>query len=224
MNVVTHCGDMTTIAIGLYDKFTSLDALGPYQVLSSIPGATTVLCAAEAGTVSDENDLLHLRVDHTFDDVADPDVIVVPGGFVTRRLAAERHPIVDWVANSHPTTTWTTSVCTGALVLGAAGLLDGLPATTHWMAYDDLAHYGAAPTEQRVVRNGKIITAAGVSAGIDMALTLTAELVGAEVAQGIQLAIEYDPQPPFDSGSPSTADPDVLAMIRAFNEQADASA
>ncbi|NQY56546.1 MAG: DJ-1/PfpI family protein [Ilumatobacteraceae bacterium] len=215
---------MTTIAIGLYDRFTSLDALGPYQVLSSIPGATTVLCAAEAGTVSDENDLLHLRVDHAFADVSEPDVVVIPGGFATRRLAEERHPIVQWVADVHPRTQWTTSVCTGALVLAAAGLLDGLPATTHWMAYDSLVGYGAHPTEQRVVRAGKIITAAGVSAGIDMALTLTAELVGSEIAQGIQLAIEYDPQPPFDSGSPSKADPAVLEMIRAFSEQADASA
>ncbi len=215
---------MTTIAIGLYDHFTALDAIGPYQVLSSIPGVDTVLCAAEEGIVPDENDLLHLRVDHTFAEVPNPDVLVVPGGFVTRQLAEERHPIVDWIAGAHEHTTWTTSVCTGALLLGAAGLLDGLEATTHWYAYDALAGYGARPTEQRVVRQGKIITAAGVSAGIDMALTLTAELAGDDIAQGIQLAIEYDPQPPFDSGSPSKAPPEIVELIKAFSAQADAGA
>lgn len=206
---------MTTIAIGLYDGVTALDAIGPYQVLSNIPGVDTVLCAEEARTIADDNDLLHLRVDHTFAEVARPDVVVVPGGFITRRMAEEGHPIVDWIAAAHPHTTWTTSVCTGALLLGSAGLLEGLDATTHWSAYAALAGYGARPTEQRVVRRGRIITAAGVSAGIDMALTLTAELVGPEIAQGIQLAIEYDPQPPFASGSPSTAPAEILDMVRA---------
>ncbi|MEM9606256.1 MAG: DJ-1/PfpI family protein [Actinomycetota bacterium] len=215
---------MTTIAIGLYDRFTVLDAIGPYQVLSSIPGADTVVCAAEAGPVPDEVGALTFQVEHTFDEIAKPDVLVVPGGFAARRVAEEGHPIVDWVRQAHEHTTWTTSVCTGALILGAAGLLDGLDATTHWYAYDQLAGYGASPTEERVVRRGKIITAAGVSAGIDMGLTLTAELAGPEVAQGIQLAIEYDPQPPFDCGAPSKADPGVLEVMRAMAKQADANA
>lgn len=210
------------IAIGLYPEFTALDAIGPYQVLTQIPGVEVVVCAERAGRLSDDNGLLHFEIEHTFADVERPDVTLVPGGFVTRRLARDRYPIVDWLAATHPTTTFTTSVCTGALLLGAAGLLKGLDATTHWFAYDELASYGARPTEQRVVRQDRIWTAAGVSAGIDLALTLTAELFGPEVAQAVQLGIEYDPQPPFDSGSPSKADPEILELVRAVSAQKEA--
>lgn len=206
------------VAIGLYQGVTALDFVGPYQVLSNRPDTEVVLCAAEAGTVSDDNDLLHLRVDRTFADVPSPDVLLVPGGFVTRTMAAEGHPIVDWVRTAHPTTTWTTSVCTGALVLGAAGVLDGLSATTHWSAYDALASYGAHPTEQRIVEQGKIVTAAGVSAGIDLALTLVGRIDGRDMAEAIQLGIEYDPQPPYDSGSPSKARPEIVALVRAVGD------
>ena len=210
------------IAIGLYPEFTALDAIGPYQVLTNVPGVEVVLCAESTGRLSDDNGLLHLDIEHTFAEVTAPDVTLVPGGFVTRRLARDRDPIVDWVAATHATTTVTTSVCTGALLLGAAGILDGLDATTHWFAYDELAKYGANPTEQRVVRQGKVWTAAGVSAGIDLALALTAELWGPEIAQAVQLGIEYDPQPPFDSGAPSKADPEILALVRAVSEQKEA--
>ena len=210
------------IAIGLYPGFTALDAIGPYQVLTNVPGVEVVLCAESTGRLSDDNGLLHLDIEHTFAEVTAPDVTLVPGGFVTRRLARDRDPIVDWVAATHATTTVTTSVCTGALLLGAAGILDGLDATTHWFAYDELAKYGANPTEQRVVRQGKVWTAAGVAAGIDLALALTAELWGPEIAQAVQLGIEYDPQPPFDSGAPSKADPEILALVRAVSEQKEA--
>jgi transcriptional regulator GlxA family with amidase domain len=210
------------IAIGLYPEFTALDAIGPYQVFTQVPGVDVVLCATHTGRLSDDNGLLHLDIEHTFDEVRTPDLTLVPGGFVTRRLARDRDPIVDWLAATHATTTFTTSVCTGALLLGAAGILDGLDATTHWFAYDELASYGARPTEQRVVRQGKIWTAAGVSAGIDLGLTLVGELFGPEMAQAIQLGIEYDPQPPFDSGSPSKADPEILALVRAVSEQKEA--
>jgi transcriptional regulator GlxA family with amidase domain len=203
------------IAIALYPAFTALDAMGPYQVLVHLPGTELVLCAEKAGVLDDENGLLHLRVDHTFDDVPAPDVLVVPGGTITRRMAREGGRIVDWIRDVHAHTTYTTSVCTGALLLGAAGLLDGLDATTHWGAYDELASFGARPTEQRVVRQGKIFTAAGVSSGIDLALTLAAELQGPEVAQAIQLGIEYDPQPPFDSGAPSKAPGPIVELVRA---------
>ena len=211
------------IAIGLYPEFTALDAIGPYQVLTQVPGVEVVLCAARAGRLSDDNGLLHLDIEHTFDDVTAPDVTLVPGGFVTRRLARAQDPIVDWVARTHATTTFTTSVCTGALLLGAAGLLDGLDATTHWFAYDELARYGARPTEQRVVEQGKVWTAAGVSAGIDLALTLVAKVWGPEVSQAIQLGIEYDPQPPYDSGAPSKADPAILQLVRDISEQKEAA-
>ena len=206
------------VAIGLYQGVTALDFVGPYQVLSNRPDTEVVLCAAEAGVVSDDNDILHLNVDRTFADVPSPDVLLVPGGFVTRRMAAEGHPIVDWVRTAHPTTTWTTSVCTGALILGAAGVLDGLPATTHWGAYDALASYGARPTEQRVVEAGKVLTGAGVSAGIDLALALVGRIDGPDLAEAIQLGIEYDPQPPFDSGAPSKARPEILALVRAVSD------
>lgn len=204
------------IAIGLYDEFTALDAIGPYQVLSSLPGAEVVICAAEQGIVPDDNGLLRYEVAHTFADVPTPDVLLVPGGMITRKLAREGHPIVEWIRSAHETTTWTTSVCTGSLLLGAAGVLEGLSATTHWFAYDELASYGATPTEQRVVREGKVITGAGVSAGIDMGLVLAAELMGQESAEAIQLAIEYDPQPPFDSGAPSKAAPEILDLLRSI--------
>jgi putative intracellular protease/amidase len=200
------------IAIGLYQGFTALDAIGPYEILTYLPGAETVVCAENIGVVDDQNDLVHLRIDATFADVPRPDMLLVPGGPNAAQYAADGHPIVDWIRQAHPNTSWTTSVCTGALLLGAAGLLDGLPATTHWSAYDDLASYGAQPTEQRVVTAGRIVTGAGVSAGIDLALTLAANIAGAEAAQTIQLAIEYDPHPPFDAGAPSKVSKQIYNM------------
>jgi len=204
------------IAIGLYPGFTALDAIGPYQVLTNLPGAEVVLCAEKVGRLDDDNGLLHLGIEHTFDDVPAPDVLLVPGGYVTRDIARERGAIVEWIAAAHPTTTFTTSVCTGALLLGATGLLDGLEATTHWASYDELASYGARPTEQRVVWQAgeRIATAAGVSAGIDLALTIVERLQGVEVAQAIQLGIEYDPQPPHDAGSPSKAPAAIVELVR----------
>jgi len=210
------------IAIGLYPGFTALDAVGPYAVFTSVPGAEVVVCADQKGMLADESDLLHLDLAHTFDEVPAPDVLLVPGGLVTRRVAAEGGPIVDWIRAAHETTTYTTSVCTGALLLGAAGVLDGVPATTHWMAYDHLRAHGAQPTEQRVVIEGKVATAAGVSAGIDLALTLVDRLYGAEVAQAVQLGIEYDPQPPHDTGAPSKAPPEIRDLVAAVMNEAEA--
>jgi putative intracellular protease/amidase len=210
------------IAIGLYPGFTSLDAIGPYQVFTSLPGAEVVLCAERKGRLDDDNGLLHLDIEHDFSDVPEPDVLLVPGGLITRKIARERGPIVDWIKSAHEHTTYTTSVCTGALLLGAAGLLDGLDATTHWCAYEALRGYGARPTEQRVVWHGKIVTGAGVSAGIDLALSVVAALQSPEVAQAIQLGIEYDPQPPFDAGAPSKAPKpiyDVVAAAMAKSEE-----
>jgi len=204
------------IAIGLYPGFTALDAVGPYAVLKQLPGAEIVLCAEHAGVIDDDSGHLRLQVEKSFADVPAPELLLVPGGMVTRRIARERGAIVDWIAAAHATTRYTTSVCTGALLLGAAGILDGLDATTHWGAYQELARYGARPTEQRVVVQGKVITAAGVSAGIDLALTLAAMLQGDEVAQAIQLGIEYDPQPPFDSGSPAKAPAHIRELVSAL--------
>jgi len=207
------------IAVGVFPQFTALDAIGPYEVLAKLPNAgvdaEVLLCAARQGDVIDENGLLHFNVAHTFDDVPEPDIILVPGGLITRKLIRDSDPIIDWIRAAHPHTTYTTSVCTGALLLAAAGLLDGLRATTHWRAYDVLSSYGAEPTEQRVVHEGKILTAAGVSAGIDLALTLVGHIAGPEIAQGIQLAIEYDPRPPFDAGTPSKAPAEISQRVEA---------
>lgn len=207
----------TTIALALYDGMTLLDAIGPYQVLTWLPDAEVVPCAERRGRITDDKGLLHLDVETSFDDIASPDVVVVPGGFVTRTLAVAGNPMVEWVRAAHAGTTWTTSVCTGSLVLGAAGILDGLAATTHWLAYDELAAFGAIPTEERVVVSGKVITGAGVSAGIDMALRLVIELAGVEIAQAIQLGIEYDPRPPVDAGSPSKAPAAIRELVAAIN-------
>ena len=210
------------IAIGLYPGFTALDAIGPYTVFTNVPGAEVVLCAERKGVLADDNGVLRLEMEHTFDDVPEPDVLLVPGGLVTRLVAAEGGPIVDWIRDAHETTTYTASVCTGALLLGAAGVLRGLRATTHWLAYDHLRRYDAETTEERVVIEGKVATAAGVSAGIDLALTLVDKLYGAEVAQAVQLGIEYDPQPPYDTGAPSKAPAEIRELVSAVQAQAEA--
>jgi transcriptional regulator GlxA family with amidase domain len=212
------------IAIGLYPGFTCLDAIGPYQVFTNTPGLEVVVCAEHTGPLSDDNGLLTFDIAHTFADVPRPDVLLVPGGFITRKIAEERGPIVEWIRAAHEHTTWTTSVCTGSLLLGAAGLLEGLRATTHWIAYDQLASYGATPTEQRVVIEGKVATAAGVSAGIDLALTLIGKWFGPEMSQAVQLGIEYDPQPPYDAGAPSKAPAEILELVRAVAQEAEAKA
>lgn len=202
------------IAIPIFDGFTALDAVGPYEVLSRLPGASVRFIAAEARPVRAEKGMLALLADATFDQMTRPDVVVVPGGLATRVLVNDEQ-ILGWLRRAHESSEWTTSVCTGSLLLGAAGILDGLQATTHWTALDTLPRYGAHPVAERVVEQGKVITAAGVSAGIDMALTLAAHIAGERVAQAIQLSIEYDPEPPFDCGSPSKAPREVVELLRA---------
>jgi putative intracellular protease/amidase len=200
------------IAIPIFDRLTALDAVGPYEVLSRLPGATVQFVATEPGLKRTETRMLALNADLALEDVPEPDVLVVPGGYGTRALIDD--PLfVDWVRHAHATSEWTTSVCTGSLVLAAAGILDGLDATTHWLEYDLLERLGAKPTARRVVRQGKVITAAGVSAGIDMALVLAAEIAGQDVAKAIQLGIEYDPQPPFDCGSPAKAGDRIVELV-----------
>jgi putative intracellular protease/amidase len=202
------------VAIPIFDGITALDAIGPYEVLSRLPGARIhFLGIAEPGTVRTDNGMLGLAADQALSDVPHPDVIVVPGGYGTRALMKEA-PLLAWVRSAHETAQWTTSVCTGALILGAAGILDGLEATTHWLLLDKLSELGAQPVSRRVVEQGNVITAAGVSSGIDMALTLAARIAGEDVAQAIQLAIEYDPQPPFDSGSTDKASPEIIELAR----------
>jgi putative intracellular protease/amidase len=203
------------VAVLLYDRFTALDAVGPYDVLGRIPGAQVTFVAAEPGPVRTEQRSLALVADAPMREYPHPDVVVVPGGFGTRDLLADEE-ILGWLREAHEHTKWTTSVCTGSLLLAAAGILDGLEATTHWLARDELAALGAVPVPDRVVRQGKIVTAAGVSSGIDMALHLAALEAGDTVAQAIQLGIEYDPAPPFDAGSPEKAPADVVDLLRAL--------
>jgi len=201
------------VAIPIFDGLTALDAIGPYEVLSRLPDAHVHFLAAEPGPKRTENRMLAVTADRTLDDLKTPEVIVMPGGYGTRALMHDE-PMLDWVRAAHETSEWTTSVCTGALVLGAAGILDGLEATSHWALMDVLGRLGAIPVRRRVVEQGKVITAAGVSSGIDMALTLAARIAGADLARAIQLAIEYDPEPPFDSGSTEKASPEILALAR----------
>lgn len=201
------------IAFLVFDKFTALDAIGPYEVLSRIPGAELSFVAKEAGPKRSDTGFLGVTADRTLADVPDPDLVLVGGGEGNRPLMRDEE-VLDWIRHAHETSQWTTSVCTGSLVLGAAGVLDGKRATSHWAYLERLRDYGAEPVAERVVADGKVITAAGVSSGIDMALTLTAELVGEDVARAIQLGIEYDPEPPFDAGSPEKAGPELVELVR----------
>ena len=201
------------IAIPLFDGITALDAIGPYEVLSRLPGARVRFVGDPAGPKRTDNRQLTLIADEPLSAVPRPDIVMVPGGFGTRRLMTP-NPLLDWIRAAHEHTQWTTSVCTGSLLLGAAGLLQGLEATTHWAAMDDLARLGARPISKRVVFQGKIVTAAGVSSGIDMALRLAARIAGDDFAQGIQLGIEYDPEPPFAAGSPEKAPRHVVDALR----------
>jgi putative intracellular protease/amidase len=201
------------VAIPLFDRITALDAVGPYEVLHRVPGVTVRFVAERPGSFRTEDGSLALVADTALSEVPAPEVLLVPGGFGARALLAGG-ALVDWVRAAHETSQWTTSVCTGSLVLAAAGVLRGVEATTHWAAMSLLAELGAVPLEQRVVERGKVITAAGVSSGIDMALTLAARLAGEKVAQAIQLSIEYDPEPPFNSGSLRTAPAEIVELVR----------
>jgi putative intracellular protease/amidase len=201
------------IAIPLYDRFTALDAVGPYEVLSRLPDSELTFVGYEVGPVRTDNERLAMHADAVFEDIPEPEVIVVPGGWGTRALLDDER-ILSWLRHAHERSQWTTSVCTGSLLLGAAGVLDGLEATSHWLELDALAEYGASPTGRRVVEQGKVITSAGVSSGIDMGLTLAAKIAGEEFAKTIQLLIEYDPEPPFDSGSLEKAEPELVENLR----------
>jgi transcriptional regulator GlxA family with amidase domain len=202
------------IAILLYDRFTALDAIGPYEVLSRLPGARVTFVAPQAGPVGTDNGMLTVEAEKALDELPAPEIVVVPGG--PGEVAARAgEQTLAWLREADRSSTWTTSVCTGSLILATAGLLSARRATSHWLAMDALAALGAEPTSERVVFDGKIVTAAGVSAGIDMALSLAERIAGREIAEAIQLSIEYDPQPPFDAGSPQTAPAAVRELLEA---------
>lgn len=201
------------IAIVLFDRVTALDAIGPYDVLKLLRGVDVRFVATRPGPKITEGGSLKLVADHALAEVPAPDVVVVPGGAGARPVLKDEE-LLDWLRSVHSGTRWTTSVCFGAVVLGAAGLLDGVRATTHWLWRERLSEYGAEVTDERVCVEGKLLTSAGVSAGIDMALRLVALEAGDPVAQGIQLAIEYDPEPPFDTGSPEKAPKELVDNLR----------
>ncbi|MFF2995271.1 DJ-1/PfpI family protein [Streptomyces sp. NPDC057950] len=201
------------IAIVLYDRFTALDAVGPYETLGRLPGAETVFVAERTGPVRNETGNLALTADRTLDQVPHPDIVVVPGG-PGQTPQMENRVLLDWLRAADTTSTWTTSVCTGSLLLAAAGLLDGRRATSHWLALDALQEFGVEPTGERVVFDGKYVTAAGVSSGIDMGLHLLGRIAGDEHAQAVQLLTEYDPQPPYDAGSPRKAPAHLVEELR----------
>lgn len=202
------------IAILLYERFTALDAIGPYEVLSRLPGASVKFVAAQPGPIRTDNGMLTVLADYSLEELPTPEIVLVPGG--PGEVAARAGgPALEWLRAVHKTSTWTTSVCTGSLILAAAGLLQGRRATGHWLAIEKLRELGAEAVEERVVFDGKLVTAAGVSSGIDMALALAAEVAGERVAHAIQLAIEYDPQPPFDVGAPHKASPEIVELLRA---------
>jgi len=210
------------VAIALYPRLTALDAIGPYEVLQRVPELDIVFVGEARGTVRTENGFLGLTVDAAFDEVPRPDIVLVPGGIGSRAFT-DGGTIVDWLQSVHPSTRFTTSVCTGALVLGAAGLLQGLTATTHWAALEALRKFGAEPVSERIVEHldERIITAAGVSSGIDMALRLVQILVDDVGAQAAQLMIEYDPAPPFDAGHPTRVDDAVMTRVIEWAGQRD---
>jgi transcriptional regulator GlxA family with amidase domain len=205
------------IAIPLFPQFTALDGIGPYEVLQRIPTFDITFVGHRRGEVRSENGMLGITVDATFEEVARPDIIVFPGGVGTRPLVHDQR-VLEWLRTAHATTRFTTSVCTGSLVLGAAGLLQGLTATTHWACYPELEAHGARATAQRVVQHleQRIITAAGVSSGIDMALRLVELLVDRTAAEASQLMIEYDPQPPFDCGSRAKSNDAVMMRVAEY--------
>ncbi len=202
------------IAIPIFPRCTALDAIGPYEVLQRIPTFDITFVGHARGEVRTENAMLGLQADATFEELRDPDVIVFPGGVGSRPLQHDEH-VLAWLREAHGGTRFTTSVCTGSQVLGAAGLLDGLSATTHWSCYRELAAHGAAPTAQRVVEHleRRLITAAGVSSGIDMALRLVELLVDRTAGEAAQLMVEYDPQPPFDCGAVAKSDDIVMTRV-----------
>ena len=201
------------IAILLFDRFTALDAVGPYETLRNVPGSQVTFVAETLGPVRTDSGALAITADATLADLTDPEIVVIPGG-PGQADQMENDKVLEWIRTADATSTWTTSVCTGSLLLGAAGLLQGKRATSHWLALDQLPAFGAEPTLERVVFDGKVVTAAGVSSGIDMGLRLIARMHGDEVAQAVQLGIEYDPQPPFDAGAPSKAPAELVEIVR----------
>jgi transcriptional regulator GlxA family with amidase domain len=207
----------TRVSILIYDGLTALDAIGPYDVLRQVPGWDVGFVAKQPGEVRTDAGSLGLVADGGIAETDAVDILVVPGGYGCTEVAQDTE-VLDWIRRVDAGSRRTTSVCTGSVILGAAGLLNGRRTTGHWLWLEPLRAYGAEPVTGRWVEDGKYITAAGVSAGIDMALHLVDREVGPEVAQSIQLGIEYDPHPPFDAGSPDKAPPAIVEAVTAHSQ------
>ncbi|MCW2511084.1 MAG: transcriptional regulator containing an amidase domain and an AraC-type DNA-binding domain [Mycobacterium sp.] len=204
------------LAIVLYPGFTALDFIGPYEVLRNLPDTEVRFVWHEPGPIAADSGALVVGATHSFDETPSPDVLLVPGGMTTFEHARDEK-LLEWVRTAHATSTWTASVCSGSVILAAAGLLDGKRATSHWMAVRSLRAFGVTPvSDERVVRDGKVVTGAGVSAGIDLGMWLAGQIAGEAKAKAIQLVIEYDPQPPFDSGHVSKASVSTKAAATAL--------
>jgi len=206
---------VTRLAILLYDGYTALDVIGPYDVLSKLPDMEVCMVAVKKGAYRDPKGL-QLLAGYTLEEMEHPDILLIPGGFGLDSILNDQK-IIQWVQNAYTTSKWTVAVCTGSLLLGAAGLLQGRKATTHWRHKERLTQYGAIPQNERYIKEGKIITSAGVSAGIDMSLYLLSLIKDEKYAKTVQLAIEYDPHPPFDSGSPEKAPREIVDRLRQGN-------
>ncbi|HEY2631092.1 MAG TPA: DJ-1/PfpI family protein, partial [Solirubrobacteraceae bacterium] len=211
------------IAILIYPRFTALDAVGPYEVLSRIPGAKVTFVAEHATAQRTDTTQLAILADASIEELRHPDILLVPGGPGQSALM-EDGPVHEWLRAAHDTSTWTVSVCTGSLILAAAGILGGKRATSNWQALEELRSLGADVVEERVVFDGKLATSAGVTAGIDMALQLASRIGGDALAQAIQLGLEYDPEPPFDAGSPHKAPTEIVEAVRAYSRFAEQAA
>ncbi|MEQ7050867.1 DJ-1/PfpI family protein [Paenibacillaceae sp. P-4] len=208
------------IAIMLYDGITALDAIGPYEVFAATMKCKVKFVAKEKGLIKLDSKMGYMHADYSFSEITSADILVVPGCSPPNYKAPMYdEAMLNWIRQLHETTTWTTSVCNGSLILSAAGLLNGAKATSHWGSFELLRSLGAIPTDERVVRHGKIVTAAGISSGIDMALQLVAWEMGEEMSKGVQLILEYDPQPPFDAGSPHKAPALLVEQIRGMLQQ-----
>jgi transcriptional regulator GlxA family with amidase domain len=206
------------VVFALYEQMTALDLVGPYQVFAIAPGMEITLAASTSGPKRTDSGMV-IHAEKAFNEVTSADVIVVPGTGQPQAPLADK-ALLEWLSRTSPTAQLTCSVCTGSLVLGAAGLLRGKRATSHWAALDFLREFGAEPVQERVVFDGAMVTAAGVSAGIDMALSVMARLAGEQAARMVQLGIEYDPQPPFNSGSPASAGPELVQAVRQWLAEA----
>jgi len=202
------------IVIYLYNGLTVLDAVGPYEVLSRLPDANVKFVAREKGLIVSDTHFLKLIADYDISEIQSADILIIPGSVIGFIRESKDAAVLNWIQKIHQTTTWTTSVCSGSVILAAAGILNGKKATSHWGAIHMLKDFGVTPSSERYIQEGKTITAQGVSAGIDMALFLVGQIVGAEKAKAYQLFIEYDPNPPFDAGTITKADTDTINLAK----------